>query len=105
MTHRSGDELLISGLFSVISLINNFSKTCAPFSFHQVKNKFEHDVASHSLSLSVALEVGPWFWLDWCMSACTLTIFKNGDVEPAASELPAALTKKQMKMINGAGLM
>lgn len=39
------------------------------------------------------------------MSTCTLTIFKNGDVEPAASELPAALTKKQMKMMNGAGLM
>lgn len=27
------------------------------------------------------------------MSTCTLTIFKNGDVEPASSELPAALTK------------
>lgn len=39
------------------------------------------------------------------MSTCTLTIFKNGDVEPASSELPAALTKKQMKMMNGAGLM
>lgn len=56
-------------------------------------------------TVRVVLEVGPWFWLDWCMSTCTLTIFKNGDVEPASSELPAALTKKQMKMMNGAGLM
>lgn len=39
LTHRSGDGLLISGLFSVIPLINNFSKTCAPFSFHQVKKQ------------------------------------------------------------------
>lgn len=66
---------------------------CSFFFSPSKKTKFEHDVASHSLSLSVVdvLEVGPWFWLDWCVFTCTLTTFKNGDVEPVASELPVAL--------------